>query len=170
MARFLQPSELHGRAGCVKFSRNGFNLRRSAPRSLPQASFRTPTASVGSYTVTGNGITSACFFAIDAKLTRRAGAMLSSARKWPYVFIARAPASLCPSQRETVEISFHSLGHSAVTMLKAPGVSDFIAREIDPRPILSSLSTSTPSRIVLGSIASTRFRIFLAVSACLFPP
>jgi integrase len=32
--------------------------------------------------------------------------------------------------RETSEISFHSLRHSAVTMLKAAGVSDFIAREI----------------------------------------
>ena len=28
------------------------------------------------------------------------------------------------------EISFHSLRHSAVTLLKAAGVSDFIAREI----------------------------------------
>jgi hypothetical protein len=32
--------------------------------------------------------------------------------------------------REAREISFHSLRHSAVTMLKAAGVSDFIAREI----------------------------------------
>jgi integrase len=32
--------------------------------------------------------------------------------------------------REASEISFHSLRHSAVTMLKAAGVSDFIAREI----------------------------------------
>jgi integrase len=32
--------------------------------------------------------------------------------------------------RELSEISFHSLRHSAVTMLKAAGVSDFIAREI----------------------------------------
>jgi integrase len=32
--------------------------------------------------------------------------------------------------RETSEISFHSLRHSAVTMLKAAGVSDFMAREI----------------------------------------
>ena len=32
--------------------------------------------------------------------------------------------------RETSEISFHSLRHSAVTLLKAAGVSDFIAREI----------------------------------------
>jgi integrase len=32
--------------------------------------------------------------------------------------------------RETSELSFHSLRHSAVTMLKAAGVSDFIAREI----------------------------------------
>jgi integrase len=32
--------------------------------------------------------------------------------------------------REPSEISFHSLRHSAVTMLKASGVSDFIAREI----------------------------------------
>src|SRR5438067_13497574 len=32
--------------------------------------------------------------------------------------------------RETSEISFHSLRHSAVTMLKASGVSDFMAREI----------------------------------------
>lgn len=32
--------------------------------------------------------------------------------------------------RETSEISFHSLRHSAVTMLKAAGVSDFVAREI----------------------------------------
>jgi integrase len=32
--------------------------------------------------------------------------------------------------RETSEISFHSLRHSAVTMLKASGLSDFIAREI----------------------------------------
>jgi integrase len=32
--------------------------------------------------------------------------------------------------RKTSEISFHSLRHSAVTMLKAAGVSDFIAREI----------------------------------------
>ena len=31
---------------------------------------------------------------------------------------------------EASEISFHSLRHSAVTMLKAAGVSDFIAREI----------------------------------------
>jgi integrase len=32
--------------------------------------------------------------------------------------------------REPSEISFHSLRHSAVTMLKAAGLSDFIAREI----------------------------------------
>jgi len=32
--------------------------------------------------------------------------------------------------REASEISCHSLRHSAVTMLKAAGVSDFIAREI----------------------------------------
>ena len=32
--------------------------------------------------------------------------------------------------REASEISFHSLRHSAVTMLKAAGVSHFIAREI----------------------------------------
>jgi integrase len=32
--------------------------------------------------------------------------------------------------REPSEISFHSLRHSAVTMLKAAGVSDFFAREI----------------------------------------
>jgi len=32
--------------------------------------------------------------------------------------------------RTVSEISFHSLRHSAVTMLKAAGVSDFIAREI----------------------------------------
>jgi len=32
--------------------------------------------------------------------------------------------------REPSEISFHSLRHSAVTMLKASGLSDFIAREI----------------------------------------
>jgi integrase len=32
--------------------------------------------------------------------------------------------------REATEISFHSLRHSAVTMLKAAGVSDFMAREI----------------------------------------
>jgi integrase len=32
--------------------------------------------------------------------------------------------------REMSEISFHSLRHSAVTMLKASGLSDFIAREI----------------------------------------
>jgi integrase len=32
--------------------------------------------------------------------------------------------------RQPSEISFHSLRHTAVTMLKAAGVSDFIAREI----------------------------------------
>jgi integrase len=32
--------------------------------------------------------------------------------------------------RETSEISFHSLRHSAVTMLKASGLSDVFAREI----------------------------------------
>jgi hypothetical protein len=32
--------------------------------------------------------------------------------------------------REPSELSFHSLKHSAVRMLKASGVSDFIAREI----------------------------------------
>jgi integrase len=32
--------------------------------------------------------------------------------------------------REQSEVSFHSLRHSAVTMLKAAGVSDFMAREI----------------------------------------
>jgi integrase len=32
--------------------------------------------------------------------------------------------------REPSEISFHSLRHSAVTMLKAAGLSDFVAREI----------------------------------------
>jgi integrase len=32
--------------------------------------------------------------------------------------------------REASELSFHSLRHSAVTMLKASGLSDFIAREI----------------------------------------
>ena len=34
------------------------------------------------------------------------------------------------SARRPSEISFHSLRHSAVTMLKASGVSDFVAREI----------------------------------------
>jgi integrase len=34
------------------------------------------------------------------------------------------------SARETSELTFHSLRHSAVTMLKASGLSDFIAREI----------------------------------------
>ena len=34
------------------------------------------------------------------------------------------------SARQTSEISFHSLRHSAVTMLKASGLSDFVAREI----------------------------------------
>jgi integrase len=34
------------------------------------------------------------------------------------------------SQREASEISFHSLRHSAVTMLKASGLSDVFAREI----------------------------------------
>jgi integrase len=33
-------------------------------------------------------------------------------------------------RREMSEISFHSLRHSAVTLLKAAGVSDFVAREI----------------------------------------
>jgi len=33
-------------------------------------------------------------------------------------------------RREISELVFHSLRHSAVTMLKAAGVSDFIAREI----------------------------------------
>ncbi len=32
--------------------------------------------------------------------------------------------------RKASEISFHSLRHSAVTMLKAAGVSDFMAREL----------------------------------------
>ena len=32
--------------------------------------------------------------------------------------------------REPSELSFHGLRHSAVTMLKAAGLSDFIAREI----------------------------------------
>jgi integrase len=32
--------------------------------------------------------------------------------------------------REPSELSFHSLRHSAVTMLKAAGLSDFFAREI----------------------------------------
>jgi integrase len=32
--------------------------------------------------------------------------------------------------REVSEISFYSLRHSAVTLLKAAGVSDFFAREI----------------------------------------
>ncbi len=34
------------------------------------------------------------------------------------------------AKREASEISFHSLCHSAVTLLKAARVSDFIAREI----------------------------------------
>ena len=33
-------------------------------------------------------------------------------------------------RREASEISFHSLRHSAVTLLKASGVSDFMAREV----------------------------------------
>ncbi len=41
----------------------------------------------------------------------------------------KAPAKAA-TKREASEISFHSLRHSAVTMLKAAGVSDFIAREI----------------------------------------
>jgi integrase len=36
----------------------------------------------------------------------------------------------CGEPCEVSEISFHSLRHSAVTLLKAAGVSDFIAREI----------------------------------------
>jgi integrase len=32
--------------------------------------------------------------------------------------------------RETIDVSFHSLRHSAVTMLKAAGVSDFMAMQI----------------------------------------
>jgi len=34
------------------------------------------------------------------------------------------------SKRESSEVSFHSLRHSAVTMLKASGLSDVFAREI----------------------------------------
>ena len=45
-----------------------------------------------------------------------------------------AEYQVCPlgrdQTREASEISFHSLRHSAVTMLKAAGVSDFVAREI----------------------------------------
>ena len=44
-----------------------------------------------------------------------------------FVFSRAAGAN---QAREASEISFHSLRHSAVTMLKAAGVSDFIAREI----------------------------------------
>lgn len=36
----------------------------------------------------------------------------------------------CSLAREASEISFHSLGHSAVTLLKASGLSDVFAREI----------------------------------------
>ena len=43
---------------------------------------------------------------------------------------SRALAPLTAEAREASEISFHSLRHTAVTMLKAAGVSDFIAREI----------------------------------------
>ena len=136
MARFLEPSELHGRAGCVKFSRNGFNLRRSAPRSLPQASFRTPTASVGSYTVTENGMTSACFFTIDAKLTRCACAMLSSARKWPYVFICQGAAVFVsePARDDrNVHARFDAASGEEISQIVMgdPGCADFVTRAID---------------------------------------
>jgi integrase len=40
------------------------------------------------------------------------------------------PTGSRSSARETSEISFHSLRHSAVTMLKAAGVSDFMAMQI----------------------------------------
>src|SRR4029077_10265254 len=58
-----------------------------------------------SHAVTGNGITSTRFVLTEAKLTFCACAMLCSRRKWPYVFIANTPPSLCPSQRETVGMS-----------------------------------------------------------------
>ena len=41
-----------------------------------------------------------------------------------------APAKADSGTRKASEISFHSLRHSAVTMLKAAGVSDFMAREL----------------------------------------
>jgi integrase len=42
----------------------------------------------------------------------------------------KATGKGCSQARETSEISFHSLRHSAVTMLKASGLSDVFAREI----------------------------------------
>src|SRR5207245_10184072 len=53
--------------------------------------------------------------------------------------------------RETSEISFHSLRHSALTMLKASGVSDMLARELvgpesaDVSPQYTHLSTDDQS-------------------------
>ena len=43
---------------------------------------------------------------------------------------SRMKSKDAPLRREGSEISFHSLRHSAVTMLKAADVSDFIAREV----------------------------------------
>ena len=42
----------------------------------------------------------------------------------------RRPKKAAQQARQTSEISFHSLRHSAVTMLKASGLSDVFAREI----------------------------------------
>jgi hypothetical protein len=64
-----------------------------------------------SHAVAGNAITSACFVAIGAKVTRCACAMLCSRRKWPYIFIASAPPSLWPSQLETVGIVINGPCH-----------------------------------------------------------
>src|SRR5262249_62177432 len=59
---------------------------------------------------------------------------ISSERFWPTLDLSnRVPTAVKQGRsqaREASEISFHSLRHSAVTMLKAAGVSDFIAREI----------------------------------------
>jgi integrase len=47
-----------------------------------------------------------------------------------YYYKQRTSEGRASSAREASEISFHSLRHSAVTMLKAAGVSDFMAREL----------------------------------------
>src|SRR6266480_1742541 len=57
------------------------------------------------HAVTGNAITSALFVGTGEKVTRCAWAILCSRLRCPYVFIASAPPSLCPSQRETVGMS-----------------------------------------------------------------
>ena len=108
------------------------------PRALPRSGCPAPRITTSYLDFILNSVANACLHQISQSKHQT---FLS---RWARLSISR----------EVSEISFHSLRHSAVTLLKAAGVSDFIAREIIGHE--SAAVSRQVTRIYRRSIRETR--------------